>query len=452
MLIEDPKLLFLHTGWSRSKMLEFLNRNVLAATHFGQEVEAIEIEDMTYTPGRKCIILYSLKLREPPRNLPTWLVVTFARNDRLQKLWESHCEWSTGSSSEPAPAPPVFLSDYQCIVEFFPSDWNLPFLARVTQPKEIAPLLARNSFDGDITPSHRCLEMQVLHYRPHARCVLRYTIASLQETSPTEVIGKVYPQGPKAAQAGRALNTLRLQGAACGVIIPRLLEIMNEGNMLLMERVSGTSMEQVLGETGIQVRATESTRLAAVALSALHGCQLESQEVRSLESELGQVRKHTARLNLVAREVALQADEILNQIEPLALRVGAGPLSVIHGDYKPSQLLMDKDQVAMVDFDRACLGDPAIDVGNFMAQFCKEAVLTGQDHLHRLSTYFLSEYEACSPRKGLVDRARLFQIIALVRMAIRSFRQSPHNYNLKEPYSHPVSLILNEANSCLAEL
>ncbi|PYV11498.1 MAG: hypothetical protein DMG07_19020 [Acidobacteria bacterium] len=175
---------------------------------------------------------------------------------------------------------------------------------------------------------------------------------------------------------------------------------------------------------------------------------IESQEVWSLETELEHVRHLNTRVRLVAPELADSVDGLLDRIVPLAPAPGAGTRACIHGDCKPSQFLVDGSRVALVDFDRACLGDVAVDVGNFMAALRKE-VVRGREYGRELASHFRSEYERCSGRSGLVDRARVFESAALVRMAVRAFKRSPKRYAHKGGDSLPV-LLLREAAECLA--
>jgi aminoglycoside phosphotransferase (APT) family kinase protein len=265
------------------------------------------------------------------------------------------------------------------------------------------------------------------------------------------VIGKAYADGHVAGLVWRAINLLHAQTATLGVTTPRPLEFVERWNLVLMERMGGTSMKRIL-EDATSDKAREVTALAATAVAAYHGLKFEGgEEIRSVQSALEKMRKRAVRLPQVAPVLAEQVDVLMRRIEPLAGESGAVEPSFIHGDCKPSQLLIDGEQVAIVDFDRACLGDPALDIGNFMAQFNKLALKKGHDHLRHLASYFLAEYQARLPSSGLTERARVFQAMSLVRMAIRKFESSPHSYAEKGQSSDHVSL-LREAALCLDQL
>ena len=110
---------------------------------------------------------------------------------------------------------------------------------------------------------------------------------------------------------------------------------------------------------------------------------------------------------------------------------------------------MDKGQIAIVDFDSVCLGDPAIDVGKFMAKLHYSAVASkAGDEFRQLATYFLSEYQARLPENRVAERIHLFLSASLVRLALREFEKNPHDYSQAGPDSLPA-LLLQEAAACL---
>ena len=105
--------------------------------------------------------------------------------------------------------------------------------------------------------------------------------------------------------------------------------------------------------------------------------------------------------------------------------------------------------MAVIDFDLACLGDPALDVGNFMAILHYIAVCQASNAFRQLAAYFLSEYQARLPEHGVADRIHLFLSAALVQRALRECEMQPYDYGQTGPDSLPVRL-LQEAAACLA--
>jgi aminoglycoside phosphotransferase (APT) family kinase protein len=53
-------------------------------------------------------------------------------------------------------------------------------------------------------------------------------------------------------------------------------------------------------------------------------------------------------------------------VDRLERQTGA-PMTFLHGDLKADNLLVDGDRVRILDLDRSCVGDPALDLGKFLA-------------------------------------------------------------------------------------
>jgi len=431
-------------------MGEFFNSSVLPPVWPGQKVTAVAIEDIAYRAGKRCEILYALQFANPAPGQPRWAVVTFARE---HKLWEIYrcCYGGDGSASpRPTPCPVVLLPESRCLVEFFPMDWGLPGLIQATDPELMAPLLSQVDLDGDHVSSHQLLKIEMVQYRLHTkRCVLRYVLDSPASGGPKEVIGKVFASESMAVEAAHTLNLLYPQATACGLIIPKPLGVVKEGSLLLIERLPGTVLNPVEEQAKASEHYREVVGLAAATLASLHRLQFESQEVQSLQTLVEKLRERAALLQLVAPLLAQEVETLLQQIVQLGAQCTAVAHSFIHADFSPDQLLMDKGQMAVIDFDLACLGDPALDVGNFMAILHYIAVCQASNAFRQLAAYFLSKYQARLPEHGVADRIHLFLSAALVRRALREFEMRPYDYDQAGPDSLPVRL-LQEAAACLA--
>ena len=96
----------------------------------------------------------------------------------------------------------------------------------------------------------------------------------------------------------------------------------------------------------------------AVQLTQLHRFADRATAVRSVDRSAGE------HLLGLAREL-------------LERRPEPGPVSLVHGDCKPSQFLLADDLVAVLDLDHCGIADPAYDVGNFVASLRQGAVRAG---------------------------------------------------------------------------
>jgi aminoglycoside phosphotransferase (APT) family kinase protein len=109
------------------------------------------------------------------------------------------------------------------------------------------------------------------------------------------------------------------------------------------------------------------------------------------------------------------------------------PVRLSHGDYTLSQVVFDGSGVGLLDFDRVCRAEPALDLGEFCAYLrvkCRKAdrhVNRGGGRLaDELCELFLATYDA-SVGAGESDarrtRARLYEAYFLLRIAARSWQQ-----------------------------
>jgi len=327
-------------------------------------------------------------------------------------------------------------------------DWALPFLPRALEPREVASLLSEDG--AEVKRSPELPKIEVLRYAHHSRCVLRYILEVSGSGAPQEVIGKVHRSGALTAQVAQTQSVLQPQGAAYGLIIPKPLRVVEEWGLLLMECVPGATLKAVVERTSAPQQFKEVISLAAAALASLHRLRFEGQKVRSLQSRLKKLHRQAALLHLVAPLLAQEAEALLQQIAQLGAHSPEVAPCFLHGDFGPGQLLLEKDQMAIVDFDTVSRGDPAMDVGHFMARLHRLAVSSrAGDEFRQLATYFLSEYQARSPENRIAERIHLFLSAALVRLALREFERWPHKYSQAGPDLLPA-LLLQEAAACLS--
>ena len=106
--------------------------------------------------------------------------------------------------------------------------------------------------------------------------------------------------------------------------------------------------------------------------------------------------------------------------------------------------------LTLLDFDGVGVGDPAIDLGRFMAKLRSDSFASKRRHLAFLSEYFAAEYARASGH-DLTQRARLYETTALVRMTTRHIETEPQS--LFDPMKKSASnTLLRAAEECLARL
>lgn len=288
--------------------------------------------------------------------------------------------------------------------------------------------------------------VDVVRHTRGGTTVLRYGVRStlLAPTTPTNttIYGKVYSD-TTGQQVSRVLRSLsRPAGlAALDVRLPAPLGYQPGLRLLLTDELPGRPLLATLVRAELSDHPCSlgrrpggavltAVRAAGQALAALHGRERASAPVRSL----GQLRRDVGReLDLVALtwpDTAALVRACLDR--STAGVVDASAQVLCHGDFTPSQVLFTDDAVSgMVDLDTVCWGDPAMDLGRFLAHLDLAVAKAGgsstEPWAERLASHFLAGYGEAAGGRGLdgalPSRTRVFRSIALAFSALHACRK-----------------------------
>jgi len=117
----------------------------------------------------------------------------------------------------------------------------------------------------------------------------------------------------------------------------------------------------------------------------------------------------------------------------------------VHGEFRASQLIFGRqDRVVITDLDTACAGDPAFDVGCFLAYLRPRALWRGSAEARAWfragRETFLDAYAADD---ALRRRAALFEAVFVLKNVSRRTR------NLNSPRPGELRLAVREIEACL---
>lgn len=425
----DPALPDLAWVASPDRLGELLSRDV------GPEllgcpgpVEA-EILDLTYTPGRRCTALCRV-------TGGSQLVVTMTSGGKAAAAYQDHYA--------PDHSRALYLADRRILVERFPSDWALPGLPTATSPTTMVGLLPDARWGlGE-------LAIELLHYRPHRRAVISYRSAGDPDASP-RFVGKLYRSG---AEVSTALDRLMVANRVLvgeGISTPAARGQVAGLELLLMDHVPGRSLKHLLQHDGSDDRTAGAVEQAARAIATLHRHHEAQPSARDAATELDRLRKRLAPLAFVAPELAGRAAELIDRISERLGDLPPGQARFLHGDFTPSQVLVaDDGSVVLVDFDLSEMGDPAVDVANFVSKLRRRARRSGDNVYRSLGVRFIDEYvRHAPPDAGLAERVTVIEATALVRTAVRSFRHAPGSPSDDDPM---WAVYLAEADEAVCSL
>jgi aminoglycoside phosphotransferase (APT) family kinase protein len=158
--------------------------------------------------------------------------------------------------------------------------------------------------------------------------------------------------------------------APLAVAVPQLLFEDRDNYLYAM---SGAAADHVVwkdalltGETRQEIAATCGMLLAALHAGSWHDETLARQfDDRSFFNDL--------RLDPYYRHAAVVRTEFAPALDRLVDSVLSNQHCLVHGDFSPKNLLIDRNRLTLIDFEVGHYGDPAFDVGFFLSHLVLKA-------------------------------------------------------------------------------
>jgi hypothetical protein len=314
-----------------------------AIPHAG--VRSAEATYVRYKPGMGCIVTCRLTLAGGELDA----YVRLERRSSYGKL-ARYARKATAPSAVAGGA--VMLPGLAAVLYPRPNDRRVAAMAALADDGRRELLLA------EALPEHPQLwpaRLQPVRWKPERRFV-----ATLLGPDGPLALVKAYGDG--YAAAARAAATL---GARSTPRTPRCLARSRAAGFIVLDWFAGSSL-------ATDMKAARSVASAGAALAELHALAPPALGLMTRDAELRRVLDSVdtvAALMPGARGTALR----LAQLIALRLPRDVRP-SVTHGDFSADQVLVERDRVALVDFDEAMLADPLRDLGTFVAALGRDVV------------------------------------------------------------------------------
>jgi thiamine kinase-like enzyme len=383
--------------------------------------ETCRIVDAKYEPGVQCKILYQLGERFV-LGILRWSADDGSRLDGGRRI------------------DPLGMDAFA-----FPDDPWIPGLARAFEPGAMERIVVE-ALPELASGTARLLRTRttLVRYRPGRRCTVLVHAwlrdATSGEISARTLYGKLYHDAAKAASVFEEMRNLHDNASlrASGYLVARPVAWLPSLRLLFQEPLVGRPLESLLlGRAAHAGDRSHAVRRVAEALAALHESGLSTDRVRpvarSLERMGGWARGVEAIAPALGREMIDVADALG---EAVPQEGGPDHWSLVHGDCKPSQFLIEPRSVSLLDFDHCGMADPISDVGNFLASLRQLAVRhelrprslrSAPDRsgwMRDLERSFLGAYFAARGIPPTVGRARWYGAAALLRKSYRGFQRS----------------------------
>jgi hypothetical protein len=241
----------------------------------------------------------------------------------------------------------------------FSADESMPFATEALNPEVAEDALTAALKSESREEQGRLTRIEVLRHKRGRRALIAY------EFERRTVLGKVRAKGldGKTFQLVRELGERGFdENAPDGILVPQALGYIKRWNMWLQARVSGTPVETHLlsGSHGVL-----ASRVAAAA-AKLHATPLVIQRAHTVDDELKILRERLSAASAQQSQLAPRILAVLAACERSAQQL-VEPSRLIHRDFYPAQILVEPSRVWLLDLDLCSMGDPALDIGNFVA-------------------------------------------------------------------------------------
>ncbi len=263
-------------------------------------------------------------------------------------------------------------------------------------------------------------ESEILCETPGCRLVTHYRFHPVREQShPSafETVGKFYSDaktGEHCYHAMNAIHALLASDKNAPLAIPEPLFYSSEYKLLSLKWVEHQPYADLISSPDYQ----RYLRLVGKALAYLHRLPVAYGQEKNMDDHLAElITPHPLTMASSLPLFAKRLHSIVNSLRHLERQFVPkfSPLP-LHRDFHLRQLFCDKDKVWLIDWDMYGLGDPALDVGNFLVyletRFPEKSTLAGNA--------FLEGYHSLMPTQ--TPNINLYRVLTYLRLACKAYR------------------------------
>jgi hypothetical protein len=364
-----------------------------------------------------CSLQYPLRLRDRSGRSRELLVLgtMFARAEVAATFHrDSLLPLAAGWSSRDGFSPMLtaVIEGLGLALSVFPVTASLPALISAYDAGAMAYVMRRCVAGA---PAIREIELVVI--RRTRGCVLRYRLDSAAHPV---VYGKVgySAQSTAMREALDALDGDHSRGDGNGVRLPRILGQDRALELTVVAEMPGTKPD--LREPA---QARGAVDAAAHAAALLHASAVQAGTARTLKDELERARAAVGLIGTYAPALSRWLLEVTDAAEAMGSTTAAGEPGFAHGDLTPSQLLLDGARVGILDFDKLCQAEAALDLGRFLAYLRFALAKHRSGDAAALAARFAQTYASAGGRPVTEARVEAYALASAVRMAARSWLQ-----------------------------
>lgn len=303
------------------------------------------------------------------------------------RLLAPDVEWSAAGAAVAGPsfAEPGWtcaLPDLRLELRSQAADDALPALPQLTDPSAVTGLLEAVLRDagrpGAVIESCRPV---VVRYKPGSRCTVvvdvDYAGPHAGPTPPTPIVLKTHEGSDKGQAAWAAMTSLweRPDTWREAVRLAEPLAYLPDRRILVQGPVAeDCTLKDLVREA---LATADPARLDLVrhelaktarGIAAIHRSGATYGRTATFADELAEVTEVVQRLALSIPGLAEAADPLVDALAARSRVIAPDPPVPAHHDFRPAQVLVHGGGIGFIDFDGACMAEPALDLGRFRAK------------------------------------------------------------------------------------
>lgn len=235
---------------------------------------------------------------------------------------------------------------------------------------------AQEKLRGCVDGSLQVEAARLVRHKPGRRFLVEYDVVDGANRRQTW-IGKSRVKGldRHTFELHRALHAGAFADESADQIgVPAPVGIVPQWHMWLQRKIRGMVLTEQLWKQ-------EAPRLCGRAIEAvnkLHGANVAPRKAHNIGDELEILEERLSGLADAQPRFAAAIGEVLARCRSWAARIPPARQVGIHRDFYPDQVIVGEDsRFYLIDLDLYCLGDAALDIGNFLAHISELALRQG---------------------------------------------------------------------------
>jgi aminoglycoside phosphotransferase (APT) family kinase protein len=383
----------------------------------GATVDACRLRRVIFKPGRKLTVTYDAWIRARNAHVARPVVVVWDRGEGIAddepQVHELEAEAVCRGLAAPFRRLHARVPELDASVMVSPLDPKLPQLVRLCDPAYAAATLATAA--GAPRNAYRVL---TIRYRPGERHVLRYEPA--QVAPGRAVFAKLSRRDADVARAFRVATHVAdcLDASAGTARAVRPLACVERDGVILFPEVHGRPLSEALrtGNGGV----TGHLEAAARALRAIHCAPVrrgESIAYRDFGMNVEKIRRASEHVMALRPRTGAWIDRTLERARALYDRLPPESSAFTYGDFKADHVWTSSGRVLLLDFGSCGWGDPALDVGKFLADLDWWSRDSGRRSTLARSAFLAAYGCPADGGRARLQRAGVYEALFLVMFA-----------------------------------